>query len=180
MWEGHLWRGLVGTAWEDDEGAVGGPCARHVLGVCEDHEQARAQALAAIYARERVDGRGRRRVGLEIVCEGFELGRGRCRDAGSTFEWEACGRVPAAKRFDETGFGWFVLSRTLDWACIQSRPFSSNLPWPRSKSDMLMHDRRDGCRRHRLLHQTRCRPFRPFCGYVCRGIWTLVKRGDAP
>ena len=128
MWEGHFWRGLVGAAWEDDEGAVGGPCARHVLCFCEYREQARAQALAAVYAQERVDGRGRRRVGLEIACECFELGRGRCRDARSTFEWEAYGRVPAAKRFDKTGFECFVSSRTPDWACIQSRPFLSNLP----------------------------------------------------
>lgn len=155
MREGHLWRGFVGTAREDDEGAVGGPSARHVLRVCEDREETRAQALAAVYARECVGGRGRRRVGLEIFCERFELGRCRCRNAWLTFEWEACGRAPAAKGFDKTGFGCFVSSGTLGWACIQSRPFLSNLPWCRSKSDVLMHDGCDGCRRHGPLRQTR-------------------------
>jgi hypothetical protein len=131
--------------------------------VREDGEQARAEALSAVYTRKRVDGRGcHHRVRLEVVCKRFEVGRGRGGDARRTFEWETGRCVSAAKRFDKT--------RRRDRMCrcsvvrIESCPlllFFSNLPGLGSKGDVLVHERDNGGRRQGLL---------------CKRLWGVVFR----
>ena len=161
--EGHLGRGFFCAAREDEERAVGCPGARCVLGVCEDGEQARAEALSAVYTRKRVDGRGgHHRESLEVVRECFEVGRGRCGDARRTFEWETGRCASATKRFDKTRCRDRICRRSV--ICIGSCPlllFFSNLPRLGSKGDVLVDERHNGGRRQGLL---------------CRRLWGVVLR----
>jgi hypothetical protein len=144
--EGDLGRALFCAAREDEEGAVGRPAARCVLGVGEDDEQALAEALSVVYARKRVDRRGCcHRVSLEVVCECFEVGRGRGGDAKPTFERKTGRCVSAAKRFDKTRRRNWISRHSV--ICIESRSlllFFSNLPGPGSKGDVWVHERYNG------------------------------------
>ena len=146
--KGDLGRGLFCAAREDEEGAVGRPGGRCVLGVGEDDEQAPAEVLSVVYTRKRVDRRGfRHRVSLEVVCECFEVGRGRGGDERRTFECETGRCVSTAKRFYKTRRRDRISRHSV--TCIGSCPlllFCSNLPRPGSKGDVLVHERYNGGR----------------------------------
>ena len=156
--KGDFGSGFFCAAGEDEEGAVGCPGGRCVLGVGEDDEEALAEIVSGIYTRQRFGRRGccHHRVSLEVVCERFEVGRGRGGDARRTFEWETGRCASAAKRFDKTrSRGW--ISR-LPVSCIQSCTlllFFSKLPGPGSKGDVLVHERYNGGRRQGLLGKRR-------------------------